>query len=413
MAEVDAGALKRRIAAMPAWTGSSGATGGAIVIGGDYRGLGIVRSLGRQGIPVWVLTDQHMIAGFSRYARRRSAWPSGDEEQQVRYLLETGRRHGLEGWVLFPTGDDTSRLVSRHHAKLRERYRLTTPDWETLKWAYDKRLSNRLASEVGVAHPWTRYPRGSEDVASLECSFPVILKPAVKDSFNPFTLAKAWRVENREELVARYQEACRMVQPEFIMIQEMIPGGGSEQFAYAALCLDGRPVASVVARRSRQFPFEFGRSSSFVETVENPQVEIASASLLRAIRFTGLVEVEFKRDPRSGEYKLLDVNPRVWGWHSIGRRAGVDFPYMAWRLAHGEVPSEERRAKPGVRWVRGVTDLPAVVQELRRGSLSLSRYVGSLRGSPLESAIFAADDPLPALLELPLLVHLAWRRGAI
>src|SRR5438094_6366390 len=28
---------------------------GALVIGGDYRGLGIVRSLGRRKIPVWVL----------------------------------------------------------------------------------------------------------------------------------------------------------------------------------------------------------------------------------------------------------------------------------------------------------------------------------------------------------------------
>src|SRR5437870_12689080 len=65
---------------------------GAIVIGGDYRGLGVVRSLGRRGIPVWVLTDEHLIAGTSRYARRRLAWPLGDESRQVNYLLDLAGR---------------------------------------------------------------------------------------------------------------------------------------------------------------------------------------------------------------------------------------------------------------------------------------------------------------------------------
>jgi D-aspartate ligase len=41
---------------------------GAVVIGGDYQGLGIVRSLGRVGIPVCVIDDEHSISRFSRYA---------------------------------------------------------------------------------------------------------------------------------------------------------------------------------------------------------------------------------------------------------------------------------------------------------------------------------------------------------
>src|SRR5439155_12687017 len=99
-------------------TTDTGGTGtGAIVIGGDYRGLGVVRSLGRRGIPVWVLTDEHLIAGTSRYARRRLAWPAGDESSQVDYLLDLAD-HGLDGWMLFPTGDTTAALIARHHATL-------------------------------------------------------------------------------------------------------------------------------------------------------------------------------------------------------------------------------------------------------------------------------------------------------
>src|SRR5436190_199540 len=100
---------------------------GAIVIGGDYRGLGIVRSLGRRGIPVWVLTDEHLIGAASRYAQRNLALPSVAEQDQVAFLCDLGRRHGLDGWLLFPTGDESAALLARHHGLLSESFKVTTP----------------------------------------------------------------------------------------------------------------------------------------------------------------------------------------------------------------------------------------------------------------------------------------------
>jgi predicted ATP-grasp superfamily ATP-dependent carboligase len=155
---------------------------------------------------------------------------------------------------------------------------------------------------------------------------------------------------------------------------------------------------------------DFGRASTFVETAELPEVEEPARKLLERIGYTGLVEVEFKRDPRDGKCKLLDVNPRVWGWHTLCARAGIDFTYLAWQLAHGEaVPASTARL--GVRWSRLSTDLPAVVSEIRSGRLSVRDYLRSLRG-PREHAIFARDDLLPGLLELPLLASVLARRLA-
>jgi D-aspartate ligase len=382
---------------------------GALVLGGDYRGLGVVRSLGRRGIPVWVLADEHLIAGTSRYARRSLRWPVAPEDRQVDFLLDLNQRHRLDGWAIFPTGDETAAMLARHHACLAERYRLTTPPWDVLRWAYDKRLTHRLAEELGLHQPRTWYPAGRAEVAALDCPFPVILKPAIKQRLNQFTRAKAWLTENRPALLARYDEAGALVEPSVIMVQELIPGEGQEQYSFAALCRDGRPLAWVVARRTRQYPTDFGRSSSYVETVEQPEVEWAARRLLAALRFTGLVEAEFKRDARDGRYKLLELNPRVWGWHTLGRRAGADFPYLQWRLVHDQPVAEGTCARPGLRWVHMRTDLPAVADEFRRGVLSPGAYVRSLRG-PLEFAIFALDDPLPAILDLPLLGYLAWHR---
>ncbi|MBV9544975.1 MAG: ATP-grasp domain-containing protein [Chloroflexi bacterium] len=386
---------------------------GAIVIGGDYRGLGVVRSLGRRGIPVWVLTDEHHVAATSRYTRRHYAWPAGGAPRQIEFLLELARRHGVAGWALIPTGDETAALLAQHRACLAEHYRVTTPPWETLRWAYDKRLTHQLALELAIAQPWTHNPLDRNELVELECPFPAILKPAVKPQLNRFTRAKAWQVDDRQALLAGYDAACAFAAPGDIIVQELIPGGGEEQLSFAGLCRDGEPLACLTARRARQYPIDFGRSSSFVETIRQPEVEQTAIRILRALRYTGLIEVEFKLDRRDGRCKLLELNPRVWGWHTLGRLAGLDFPYLLWRLACGMSMNHiVSSARPGLRWLHLRTDLPALMQGLRRGVLSPSAYLASLRG-PLEFAIFAKDDPLPAMLDLPLLAYLGWRRRSL
>src|SRR2546430_985044 len=128
--------------------------------------------------------------------------------------------------MLFPTGDETAALVARNHAELSRRFVLTTPPWETLRWTYDKRLTERLAETVGVAHPRTWHPRTSAEVASLDLDFPAILKPAINESFNRLTAAKAWRGDSAAELGRRLSEAAELVDPEAPIVQELIPGGG-------------------------------------------------------------------------------------------------------------------------------------------------------------------------------------------
>src|SRR5208282_699715 len=79
---------------------------GAVVIGGDYQGLGIVRSLGRRGIPICIVDDEHSISPYSRYATYAIRVPDlRNESNVVETLLNLARQLGLEGWILFPTRD--------------------------------------------------------------------------------------------------------------------------------------------------------------------------------------------------------------------------------------------------------------------------------------------------------------------
>jgi D-aspartate ligase len=374
-------------------------TTGALVIGGNLNGLSIARSLGRRGVPVWVTSPPNIkLASYSRYTQRTLPWLDGDSEGQAAYLLELAERYHLNQWVLFPTSDESAALLSKFHSALSRHFRVSTPTWDALRWAYDKRLTYQLAAEQQVDYPSTIYPATEADLRSV--NFPAILKPATHAAVNRFTADKAWPVTNHEELLARYREARELIPSDLILIQERIPGGGESQFSYAALCCDGQPIASLTARRTRQYPIDFGYSSSFVETLDVPEIVGPSQRLLAAIRYTGIVEVEYKLDVRDGRYKLLDINPRLWTWSPLGGRAGVDFPYLLWQMMVGRaLPKQTGRTD--VRWVRMSTDVPAAIHEILRGRLSVRAYLRSLR-RPVEFALMAADDPLPGLLDLPL-----------
>src|SRR5437660_11748619 len=86
--------------------GVQAGSGGALIMGADYRGLGVVRSLGRRGIPVWVIKQGgHLVATTSRYVCRNISWPPKDERRQIDFLLDLADTHYLYGCVPFPTDD--------------------------------------------------------------------------------------------------------------------------------------------------------------------------------------------------------------------------------------------------------------------------------------------------------------------
>lgn len=383
---------------------------GGLVVGGDYQGLGIARSLGRQGVPVCVLDDERSIASASRFVRRSLRVKDlRSPERTVDALVGACARMGLHGWVLYPTREETVAAVAANRDRLGELFRVPTPGWSSVQPAWDKRETYRLADRLGVATPRTWFPRVEHDLDHVDTNAPVIVKPAIKEHFIYATGAKAWRADSRAELVSCYRRAAAIVHDGEVLVQEMIPGGGESQFAYCAFFKDGAALASMTVRRRRQHPSDFGRASTFVETIELPELEQQSLSFLRAIDYYGLVELEYKRDPRDGRHKLLDVNARTWGYHTLGSAAGVDFPYLLFRDQLG-LPVEPIRARPGVRWIRWVTDLPNAVRDIRAGAVRVGEYLRTLRGVDTE-AVFSLRDPLPALYEIALLPYLAVKRG--
>lgn len=383
---------------------------GAVVIGGDYQGLGIVRSLGRMGVPVCVIDDEHSISRFSRYATHAVRVPDlRQEEPTIETLLRIGRSLNLQGWVLFPTRDEIVAALARHRSALFEIFRVPVPAWDTVRWMLDKRYTYQLAQQLNIPFPKTWSPITEETLDTIDTPFPLVLKPAIKEHFFYATKAKAWRVNSRAELHLLFRRASQLTGSSEVLIQDLIPGDGRQQFSYCAFFKDGRAIGSMVTRRRRQHPHDFGRASTFVETIDLPALEALSNRFLRSINYYGLVEVEFKLDPRDGQFKLLDINARTWGYHALGSHAGVDFPSLLYRDQLSS-PVEPCRGRPGVSWVRLLTDVPTGLIDVAAGRLRFRDFCQSLRSYHIE-AVFNSEDPVPGLVEFALIPYLTMKRG--
>ncbi|MGH9685824.1 MAG: ATP-grasp domain-containing protein [Candidatus Acidiferrales bacterium] len=383
---------------------------GAVVLGGDYQGLGIVRSLGRRGIPVCVIDDQWSIARYSRYTELfHSAKSLLDTRLTIDTLREAGTKYGMDGWVIYPTRDELVAAVSQCRDELTENFRVSTPGWGVIRWLWDKRNTHQLAEKLGIPIPRTWYPCQDNELKQLEGHFPVVIKPAIKEHFIYATRDKAWRADERSQLRALYDRALRYIPAEEIMVQDLVPGDGGCQYSYCAFFKDGKSVASLTACRRRQHPIEFGRASTYVETVNLPLLKEYSERFLRSINYYGLVELEYKRDTRDGSYRLLDVNGRTWGYHTIGRSAGVDFPYLLFSDQMNE-PIQQCVGRAGVRWIRLLTDLPTAALSIWKGELGVRSYLETLHSYD-EEAVFSREDPLPGLMEIALIPYLSVKRG--
>lgn len=369
---------------------------GAIILGSDFKALGVVRSLGRRGIPSIVIDNLPRSAWFSRYVVKHFLWHgSMDDTAFFDFLLQISQKHSLEQWVLFPLQDEVVEFVARNAHELGQTFQLVTQEWDIVQWACDKRLTHRLAQEAEVPYPKTWYPTCEEELSTMEIAFPLIIKPAISIRLQNATRLKALPANNYEELLSQYRFATNIIDPDEIMLQEIIPGDGRTQYSVAAFCKDGHTLIHMSARRTRQYPIDYGLSSSFVESIEMPNLFELAEKLLSSMGVSGMVEVEFKYDLRDGLYKLLDINTRLWGWHTLCIACGIDFPAIQYYDALGQVPSS-LTPRYDYRWVRMLTDIPAGIQEIRTGITTPLAYLRSLMGKIVFS-VFDWRDPLPTL----------------
>ncbi len=347
------------------------------------NGLGAIRSLGRAGVPVLALDHRASALGFrSRYCLGlRTPHPEDEEEGFVEFLAELGEDLGTPA-PIFPTHDDGLRAVARGRDRLGERFLYPFPPWERLAPIQSKRDQLAAASAAGLAVPETRYPRSPAEAAAAsdELGYPVLVKPSEPVGFRRRMGRQAFRCTDRAEVGRAYEQAA----PWEPMVQELIPGGDEELYTLGSYLNEaGEPLGLFCGRKLLQTPPEIG-TCRLGEARWVQEVVDGGLALLGALGFHGLSQVEFKRDPRDRRFKLMEVNPRLWQWHTLAAACGVDFPRIAYDDLLGRAPAAARMDSDGRRWA---------ITLLQRERPLLVR-------PPYVDAIFALDDPKPGAAQV-------------
>ncbi len=347
---------------------------------GWVNGLAAVRSLARAGAPVVAIDHRRGALGFrSRHALGvLCPDPVRDPEGYVEFLAALADALGRPA-PIFPTHDEHLNAIARAADRLEGRFLFPFPGWDVLGPIQRKRHQLETAREAGIPIPRT------VDEPTDELGYPVLVKPSDPVGFRRAFGRQSFRCASRPEL----DDAFGRARPYDPLVQELVPGGDGELYSLGSyVAADGEALGLFSGRKVRQTPPGVG-TCRVGEAVWVDEVVEQGLALLRALGFHGLSQVEFKRDPRDGVYKLMEVNPRLWQWHGLAAACGVDLPRIAyWDLLGARLPPARQNGAS------------------RRWAIT---FMGRTRPAfvrpPYVEAVFARDDPAPAFVQAARIVR--------
>lgn len=294
---------------------------------GGRNVVAIIRSLGRQGIEVIGTESTRWALGrFSKYCKKLLISPSPTEqpEQWLDWLLKEISTNSYD--MIMPVSEYCVKLVAQNLSEIEKYTKHGISDYKIWSRARNKELALKLAMKEDIPCPHTWFVRDIDKVESLKdkLDYPVVIKPLESTGSRGIVY-----VQQRENLVEEYNKIHRKFPCP--MIQEFIPPGGSSYGVFLLLDKNCEPKAIFVHKRLREFPVK-GGPSTLRESVYKPELVQMSVKLLKSINYYGVAMVEYKEDPRDGQCKIMEINPRFWGSLPLAIAAGVDFPYLLYKM---------------------------------------------------------------------------------
>jgi D-aspartate ligase len=361
-----------------------------------HGGLGAIRSLGRQGVPVYAVQEGPWApAANSRYLRGRLIWhPDPDDvERTIAGLLALAERIGRPA-VLIPTDDAGSIFLAEHGDALRESFRFPAPPSGLPREVAGKFAMHELCQDIGMASPLVAVPQTQAEVADFarRAGFPIVAKLSSPWTVHADGLRSTTIVQDDAELSALWQTATAAQAS--LMLQEFIPAEPGSDWFFHGYCdanSDCRPAFTGVKIRS--YPAHAGLTS-FGRAVANDRLQAEMKGLFARLCYRGIVDLDLRWDARDQTYKLLDFNPRVGAQFRLFRdSAGVDVVLAAYLDLTGQSIPKGTQLEGRAFLVENYDPIGALGY-WRRGELQLGSWLASLRQAD-ELAWFARDDLRP------------------
>lgn len=318
----------------------------AAVIAGAYRtGVLGVRSLVRHGVRATSFDSNRLYPGFRSIYGHAHACPDPDSDPNgwVDFMIVLSGKMGGKP-VLIPSADKFVSAIAAHSSRLAGHY-IMSPGVPRQGLLATKQTQYELAAKHGMPLPHTRFVKSAEEVMSFanQAQFPCLLKPIhfrewqLFPASHPLCDAKIAIAETPTQLLDSWRLASA-INPSTIA-QEIIQGPDTAKRVYLA-CYDSgnRRIANAMFRELRCNPMMFG-PASVTEPVVDPETDEVCDGFLRRMGYSGICEIEMKRDTRDGRVKLIEVNPRLTGGGDAAPYAGVDLCWIHYLDLIGENPA--------------------------------------------------------------------------
>lgn len=360
--------------------------------------LGIVRSLGRLGVPMYVVDpDPRTPAAASRYCRRQFCFDveTLPPDQAIGALRAVARAIGRRA-ILVPTTDAATVLVDAHADALRDAFLLPDSPPNLARTLSSKEGMYHLARRFDVPTPTCVFPRCRADVVDFLATappFPVMMKGIDGVRLQQRGGARMFLVGGPDELLARYDALEDPARPN-LMLQEYIPGGEDSVWMFNGY-FDSRSdcVLGFTGKKLRQYPAYTGATSLGV-CVVNHEVEAVTKRFMKAIGYRGILDIGYRYDARDGAYKVLDVNPRIGAtFRLFVADNDMDVARALYLDLTGQ-PVPGGTVIEGRKWIVEDHDVVSSLRYRRDGRLTLRAWLRSLRGIH-EAAYLASDDRRP------------------
>jgi D-aspartate ligase len=371
----------------------------AVVIGGENIAVSAARSLSRAGVAVYALGAPLDPVRHSRHCVEFTDVGAG--EGVTERCMDWLRRRRLAGAAVLPCNDDSLELVATRRAELEELgYRPVEANDEGLLAMLDKRRTYELAGSLGVPAPRTATLTGQGDVEAVASgfSFPCALKPLHSHLFvRHFGLLKKVLVANDREQLASAAESMRELGLD-VLVTEIVPGA-DDQFRSYYTYLDerGEPLFDFTKQKLRQWPIRFGLTT-YHATIWDPEVAELGLRFAQGAGLRGVVNIEFKRDPRDGLWKIIECNHRFTAANDLVRASGIDVPLLAYCRATGRPAPVFGSYRLGLHMWHPVEDFRAMLAYRREDELTARAWFRSLL-RPQHFPLLSLDDPKPTLVK--------------
>lgn len=370
----------------------------AVLVGG----VNLVRCLGLAGIRTVVATqDPEEPALASRYCTQHVLLPSFENpEAAVAALERVGAsltdEDGAPPALLYGS-DDVLDLIYPHRERLGRVFRLLLNEPGVAEALLAKDRFQAFAEARGLPVPRSLH---ADELPTHEG--PVVVKPSAKADWHASALkkrlfgdAKARVFESGSQAAAHEGVARHWGE---LTCQEYIPGDDTCIWSYHAVADEtGEVLDSFIGRKIRTHPPQTGESA-FIEMAHDEELRALGARIARDVPLKGIFKMDFKRDPHTGRWYLLEVNARCNLWHYLGAANGVNLPAIACDyLRSGTRPTAPSRYGTARRWLSLELDARAFIQLRREGSLGLFAWLSSILLSRNVYNLFSWRDPGPWL----------------